>query len=86
MKWWEYSSKKKSVQQTGKTRAGERQRDVRSDAGEAHCQCVYCGPQKRGSYLCGVLVESTDACETKEHMQNELVFKRKKLLVLIFFF
>jgi hypothetical protein len=36
----------------------ERDRDVRrSDAGEAHCQCVYCGPRKRGSYLCGVLVE-----------------------------
>jgi hypothetical protein len=39
-------------------REKERDRDVRrSDAGEAHCQCVYCGPRKRGSYLCGVLVE-----------------------------
>lgn len=46
--------KKKSLRQREK----ERDRDVRrSDAGEAHCQCVYCGPRKRGSYLCGVLVE-----------------------------
>ena len=43
---------------------------------ERRIASVYIAGRGNGVHIY-VMMESTDACETKEHMQNELVFKRR---------
>ncbi len=43
---------------------------------ERRIASVYIAGRRNGVHIY-VMMESTDACETKEHMQNELVFKRR---------